>query len=104
MRKAKVWVEPDTFFEHKGRRYEAGGAVITPDWAVGYLGKKGVLTDWHGNSIGTYKIVSSWPTPQSFVSSRMYQVEAVVDDVVYTGRSAGEGMIFKGKRKKTKQV
>lgn len=66
---------------------------------VAYLGMDGVLTDWHGNAIGTYKIVSSWPTPRSFVSSRQFQVETRVDGITYTGRSAGVGMAYRGKRK-----
>lgn len=29
----------------------------------------------------------------------MYQIEATVDGITYTGRGAGVGMIYKGKRK-----
>jgi hypothetical protein len=110
------YVEKDCVFTspNSWRKFEAGGAVVTPDLCVGYLknpeteltdrvlervGARGVLTDWHGKSLGTYKIVSVWRTPQSTVSSVMCQVEAEVDGVLYTGRSAGYGMVFKGKRK-----
>jgi len=67
---------------------------------VAYLGRNGILTDWPGNKIGTYKIVRSWKTPRSAYSSEMYQVEATVGGVKYTGRSAGVGMAYRGKRKK----
>lgn len=83
-------------FEHDGRKFEAGGAVVTPEKIIAYLGKGGVLTDWRGNQIGTYRITSSWKTPRSFVSSSMNQVSARVSGRNYTGRSAGVGMIFKG--------
>ncbi len=100
MGKAKVWVEKRCTVEHGGKTFESGGAFISPNMVIAYLGKDGILNDWHGHPIGTYKIKASWRTPRSYLSDRMYQVEAIVDDVVYTGRSAGEGMAFKGKRKK----
>lgn len=65
-----------------------------------YLGKDNVLTDWEGKPVGTYKIISSWATPKSYVSSRMYQIEAIVKGKKYTGRSAGVGMLFNGRLKK----
>jgi len=96
-----TYVETSCTIELAGQTFEAGGAVVTPDAIVAYLGPARVLTDWHAQRIGTYRIVSSWTTPRSTVSERMHQVEAVVDGVTYTGRSAGLGMIFKGKRKST---
>lgn len=66
---------------------------------IGYLGADNVLTDWYGNPIGTYRIVATWPTPQSYVSSHYHQVEACVDGIVYTGRSGGRGMVYQGRRK-----
>jgi len=36
-----------------------------------------------------------------YISDRMFQVEAIVNGVTYTGRSAGVGMSYRGKRKKT---
>lgn len=88
-----VFVGPD------GQKFEAGGAVVTPEIIIGYLGKDMTLTDWHGRVLGTYRIVSRWRTPNSFVSDHMYQVEATVDGRLYTGRSQGTDMIYKGKRK-----
>jgi hypothetical protein len=69
------------------------------DTIAGYMMKGGVLADWRGNPMGAYRIVSSWRTPKSYVSDRMYQLEATVEGIVYTGRSAGENMSFFGKRK-----
>jgi hypothetical protein len=93
-----------------------GGAVVTSETIVAYVGKViggrdfngrlgsepayRELTDWHGNKIGTIHLASSWATPRSYVSSRMYQAYATVNGVQYTGRTAGEGMVFKGKRVK----
>lgn len=84
---------------HNGKKYTAGGAAVSAKAIVAYVGKAGVLTNWKGKKIGTYRIVSSWRTPRSYISDRMYQLEATVKGRLYTGRSAGEGMIFKGKRK-----
>ena len=66
---------------------------------VAYLGSDGVLTDWHGNKVGRYRITSQWKTPRSFLSSSMCQVVAYVNGVWYTGRSDGEGLAYVGKRK-----
>ena len=98
-----TFVETDCKITHEGRTYEAGGAVVTPDRIVAYPGKAGVLNDWHGNPIGTYRIVATWKTPRSYVSSTMHQIEACVAGVTYTGRGAGEGMIFIGKRKASRR-
>lgn len=81
-----------------------GGA---PDRVVGYVGKKvegGTgerhLTDWHGNSIGTVRAKSSWPTPKSYVGSRMYSYEGSHKGASYHGRGFGEGMSLSLKKKK----
>lgn len=83
---------------HNGREFAALGSVIEPTHIVAYLGKGGQLTKWDGTVIGHYNVVTTWPTPHSYVSSTMSQVEAWVGPRCYTGRSAGEGMVFKGKR------
>ena len=100
------YIERNCIIEHQGHKFEAGGAVVTPDYIVAYIGSRGddgkrQLTDWHGKVIGTCRITSTWRTPRSFVSSTMSQVYAVVDGVTYTGRSAGEVMIFKGRKVRT---
>lgn len=94
-----TYVETDCTIEVEGRTFESGGAMIEDNAIVAYLGKDGVLTDWLGNALGTWRMVAMWKTPNSFVSSYMMQVEATVDGVVWTGRSVGVGMAYRGKRK-----
>lgn len=96
-REVPAYVEKNCTFTHEGQTFEAGGAIVTKGRITAYLGKNGVLTDWHGNALGTYRIVSTWKTPRSFVSSTMHQVHAKVDGQTYTGRSAGVGMVFNGR-------
>ena len=97
------FIERDCTFTHDGRTFKAGGAVITDEVVIGYVGKAGdidgcrTLTDWHGARIGRVRLLRSWRTPRSYVSDRMWQAEAVVNGRTYTGRTAGESMIFKGR-------
>lgn len=93
-----AYIEADCIFRHDGRDFEAGGAVVLPDSIIAYPGPDGVLQDWHGNVLGTWRATSSWPV-RSYIGSRMYQIEARVAGVVYTGRGFGVGMIYRGKRK-----
>jgi hypothetical protein len=78
----------------------------------GYIGKRVAgepgrprvtLTDWHGKVIGAGTEGRCWRTPRSHVSTTMCQYEFVVDGKRYTGRSAGEGMVFSGKLKTGKR-
>ncbi len=94
-----MYLETDCTFEHEGRKFESGGAVVTPDRIFAYLGKDSVLTDWHGKPLGTYRITATWRTPRSYVSSTMHQVYATVDGITYSGRSSGVGMSFSGRRR-----
>jgi hypothetical protein len=80
---------------HEGKDYSVLGIVITNTTITAYLGKDNQPTKWDGTIIGHYSIVASWPTPHGF---GMCQVEAWVGPNCYTGRSAGEGMVFNGKR------
>ncbi len=97
---SELYIERDCCFEHKGRKFCSGGAIVTPDVIVAYPAKDGVLTDWHGEEIGRWKNVASWrPSSSSWIGSIMYQIEARVDGVLYTGRGFGVGMIYRGKRK-----
>jgi hypothetical protein len=93
------YVETNCTVMHEGKTFEAGGAFVSPESIVAYLGDHCDLTDWHGRVIGSWRAVRTWSTPRSFMSSTMSQIEATVDGIVYTGRSAGVGMVFKGKRK-----
>jgi hypothetical protein len=92
------YIEQDCTFTHEGRQFTSGGAVVSDLFIIAYLGKDGTLTDWHGNKIGTWSTLSSWRTPRSFVSDRMYSVECYVNSVRFVGRSAGEGMVVRAKR------
>lgn len=86
---------------HEGREFANAGYTRTETHLVAYLGKDGKLTRWDGEVIGTYRIVATWRTPRSFVSSTMNQVEArLADGSKWTGRSAGEGMIYQGRLKR----
>ena len=106
------YVETECTVEHNGRKFESGGAVVTPERIIAYPGKpigdgmgcdkfgptsRRELCDWHGNVIGTCVFASSWPV-RSYLGSRMYQIYATVNGVTYTGRGTGEGMAFSGKR------
>jgi hypothetical protein len=91
------YVEQDCTVEHDGRKYESGGVVVTDQFIVAYLGKGDRLTDWHGNEIGTWTALSSWPI-RSYITDRMYSVACVVNGVRYVGRSCGEGMSIRAKR------
>lgn len=95
-----VYVERNCVVEHEGHRFEAGGAFVSPTHIIAYLSREGVLTDWHGRRLGTYRITSTWPI-HSWISRTMHQVEAVVSGVTYTGRSCGVGMVYRGRRKRT---
>lgn len=93
-----VYVETDCKWEHEGRVFESGGAVVTDDVVVAYPAAGGVLCDWHGRELGTWRSVASWRV-ESFIGSHMHQIEACVDGVTYTGRGFGVGCIYRGKRK-----
>jgi hypothetical protein len=90
------YVEQDCTIEHAGQKFSAGGAVVTDKFLTAYLGKEGVLTDWHGSRIGTYRFLSSWPI-RSYITDRMYSVECFVNGQRYVGRGAGVGMSINAK-------
>ena len=92
---AQIYVEKDCTFIHEGKGFTSGGAFQSPLYLIGYLGKDGALTNWHGKIMGSYKITHSWPI-NSFLSDCMCQVRATVNGQVYTGRSLGIGMLFRG--------
>lgn len=98
--KRALYIEQDCTFEAQGRKFTSGGAIVSPNYIIAYPRENGVLGNWHGEPIGTWRAVSTWKTPRSYMSSTMSQIEATVNGIRYTGRGAGEGMIFKGKAKK----
>ena len=91
------YIEQDCTFEHEGRKFESGGAVVTPDWLVAYPGDAGVLSDWHGKPLGTWRVLSSWRV-NSWIGSTMYSIECFVDGVRYVGRGFGKGVSLRAKR------
>ncbi len=93
-----VYVERDCVFEHVLVGLADGGAVVTPEVIVAYPAVDGVLSDWHGVRLGSWRAVSSWLV-RSYVGERMFQIEARVDGVLYTGRGFGVGCIYRGRRK-----
>lgn len=108
-------IEKDCIVEHDGHKFEAGGAVVTEDICFDYCSDFSCacirhdkeelyhwykLTNWKGDLMGKVCFTAKWRTPQSYISSHMFQALAEVNGVLYTGRTRGFGMIFRGKRKK----
>ncbi len=96
-----VYVERDCTFEFEGRSFESGGAVVTPGYIFAYPAADGVLRDWHGREIGSWREVSRWRMAQWSPAGGwfMLQIEARVGGVLYTGRGFGVGMVYRGRRK-----
>mgnify|MGYP001597488888 CR=1 FL=1 len=92
------YIEKDCNF--KG--IKAGGAIVTQDRIIAYPKENGILGDWHGNPIGTWRETARWWVKSKWRGLSMFQIEATVNGVVYTGRGLGVGMIFMGKAKKIK--
>lgn len=109
------FIETDcTITSPSGQQFTSGGAYITDDRAVVYLASDPIpkptyrykgkpivthddwrapLTDWHGNQVGLYYVISSWQTPSSYVSTRMYAITATINGRTYYGRTQGPGMV-----------
>ncbi len=90
---------------HAGRTFDALGSVVSPTYAAGYPdfapnATRGRLRSWDGADLGACRIVSAWRTPRSWTSSHMYQIEATIDGITYTGRGGGHGMLWRGRPKK----
>lgn len=66
---------------------------------VEWVGAQGVLKDGNGKVIGHAVVTGRWKTPKSYVSSHMFQIEVTTKDgAKYTGRGAGHGMLWNGRR------
>lgn len=96
-----AYAEPDCTFRFQGRAFEAGGAVVTPDYLIAYPADGGRLNDWHGRQIGTYRVLSGRPAVffgrRSWQGSRWLYMRASVNGREYTLRGFGVGMIARGK-------
>jgi len=63
------------------------------------------LRDFHGNVIEGVRlhVTSSWPTPKSYVGSRMYAYAAVVNGTSYHGRGFGNGLLLRLRAGRTRK-
>lgn len=91
------YIEQDCTFEHEGRKFTAGGAVVFDTALIAYPGANGILNDWHGKPLGAWRALSSWRV-NSYIGSRMYSIECRVNGIRYVGRGFGEGMSLRAKR------
>lgn len=86
---------------------ETAVSMVTDTNAIGYLARRVgfgksdyIITDWQGNELGAAMITAKWKIT-SYLSSTMMQVEARINGRWYTGRTMGEGMIWRGKAMRT---
>lgn len=92
------YVEPNCSIEHNGTTFEAGGAYVDDKFIIAYPSSGGILTNWHGERMGTWRTKSKWRV-NSYIGTHMHQIVATLDDGrTYTGRGFGVGMSFRGKR------
>lgn len=95
------YIEQDCTIEHEGRKFTSGGAVVTPGYLIAYPDKDGVLKDWHGKQIGTYRVLSTRPAiffgRRSWQGSTYFYMRAMVDGRAYSLRGFGHGMIARGR-------
>ena len=99
------YIEQDCTFTHNGKSFTSGGAIVTPSYLMAYPSKGGMLTDWHGNAIGTYSIIGTRPAVffgrRSWQGSTYYYMRAHLHDgSTYSLRGFGIGMLAMGKRVK----
>jgi hypothetical protein len=112
-----TFVEADCAFVHEGRSFTSGGAAVTDDYALVYIGdaikREGSLgsldvgdyhaTDWHGNIIGRAHLVSSWRVPNGWLSGRLCAYYVTIygrPPRHYNVRGSGQGMVARGARVK----
>lgn len=95
-----MMIERDCIIEHEGRKFEAGGAVVTDEYLIAYPDKDGVLKDWHGNVIGTYRVISSRKAVFFGIGDKYFYMRAQVGGREYSIRGFGDGMVAMGKRVK----
>lgn len=96
-----AYVETDcTITAPDGTPITAGGAVITPNFVLCYVsgdGKgntRGDLTTWHGEKIGTWRLVSSWKQIAPYGFAHWYTMRAIsatIDGKDWHGRYNSDG-------------
>lgn len=99
------FIEPDCTVEFNGQKFTSGGAFVSDSHIIAYPAECGILNDWHGNKIGTYRVISRrlaifFGRP-SWQGSHYYFMRARVNGVTYSLRGFGVGMIATGKRVKS---
>lgn len=99
-----MYIEQDCTVEFNGQSFSSGGAVVTPEYLIAYPSTNGELHDWHGNKIGTWKLISERPAiffgHRSFMADTYCYMRARVNGVQYSLRGFGEGMVARGRRVK----
>jgi hypothetical protein len=88
---------------HEGREFSNLSSVI--DEARGIIScypKGATATNWNGQVINGLRltVTSSWRTPRSFMSDRMFAYSATYKGTRYHGRGAGDGMLLNLRRSK----
>ncbi len=106
------YIEAECTISHGGRKFESGGAFVSDQYVVGYVADlseagnrsgrlwhpSGRITNWHGDqTLGEITRATCWPI-RSYMSDRMWQLTARINGIYYTGRSSGNGMVWKGKK------
>ncbi len=99
------FIEQNCTFEHAGREFSAGGAVVTDDIANVYVGSMDPFTklvpikDWHGNLLGAGRITARWKQYHMAGPYTMAHVKFTIDGRHYTGRySPDYGDLVKARR------
>lgn len=89
-----LFLEADCW--HRGKKAASRRAYIARRAAAGYFSPsgpddaRGVITTWHGDTLGPARITARWPIRSSscrpVILGQMLQVEAAINGRRYTGR------------------
>jgi len=95
------YVEPNCTITHDGQEYQSGGAFVSDTYLIAYPAAGGVLRDWHGNQLGTWRPISSrkavWFGRRSYQGDRYYYMHATVNGRQYSLRGYGINMVARGR-------
>lgn len=97
-----AWVETDCKFEFQGNSFESGGAVLSHTRCSVYLAATGTdVLSFHGDKLGTFRVITKTRTPNSWVSSHRYYVAiSLSNGYDYHARCHGPGFIAHARRYK----